>query len=226
MMGPGMGGFSDTFPNDDSLVAALRQGDERAFEWLLGTYDSTLRRVARNYVPTDALADDVVQDTWMGLIRGIDDFEQRSSLKAWLYRILLNIARTKGVREKRTIPFASAANALAEGGEPTFDPERFRPPTPTEQYPGGWVSFPMAWETEPEHVLESVETAGIVKTAIEQLPPAQREVLTLRDIEGWTSFEVCNALELTETNQRVLLHRARARVRRALELYFEGAMAT
>ena len=88
------------------------------------------------------------------------------------------------------------------------------------------MSFPMAWETEPEHVLESVETAGIVKTAIEQLPPAQREVLTLRDIEGWTSFEVCNALELTETNQRDQLHRARARVRRALELYFEGAMAT
>lgn len=221
-----MGGLGDTYTNDESLVAALRQGDERAFEWLLGAYDSTLRRVARNYVPTDALADDVVQDTWMGLIRGIDDFEQRSSLKTWLYRILINIARTKGVREKRTIPFSSAANAFVDGGEPTFDPERFRAATPSEQYPGGWVSFPLAWETQPEKVLESGETVRIVTAAIEQLPPAQREVLTLRDIEGWTSSEVCNALELTETNQRVLLHRARARVRRALELYFEGAMAT
>ncbi len=226
MMGRGMGGFSDTFPNDDSLVAALRQGDERAFEWLLGTYDSTLRRIARCYVPTDALADDVVQDTWMGLIRGIDGFEQRSSLKTWLYRILLNIARTKGVREKRTIPFSSAANALVDGDRPTFDPERFRTPAPTEQYPGGWVSFPMAWETQPECVLEARETVGVVSVAIEQLPAAQREVLTLRDIDGWTSSEVCNALGLTETNQRVLLHRAHARVRRALELYFEGTMAT
>jgi RNA polymerase sigma-70 factor (ECF subfamily) len=221
-----MGGSGHTYTDDDSLVAALRQGDESAFEWLLGTYDSTLRRVARNYVPTDTLADDVVQDTWMGLIRGIDDFEQRSSLKTWLYRILLNIARTKGVREKRSIPFSSAADALADSAEPAFDPERFRAPTATEQYPGGWVSFPMAWETQPERVVESSETVGIVNAAVEQLPPAQREVLTLRDIEGWTSAEVCNALELTETNQRVLLHRARARVRRALELYFEGVMAT
>ena len=221
-----MSGCGDSFTNDESLVAALRRGDERAFEWLLGTYDSTLRRVARNYVPTDALADDVVQDTWMGLIRGIDDFEQRSSLKTWLYQILLNIARTKGVREKRTIPFSSAADAVSDGHEPTFDPGRFRAPTPTERYPGGWVSFPLAWETRPEQVLESNETVGVVSAAIGQLPPTQREVLTLRDIEGWTSSEVCSALEVTEVNQRVLLHRARARVRRALELYFEGVTAS
>ena len=221
-----MGGVGDTYTNDDSLVAALRRGDEHAFEWMLGTYDSTLRRVARNYVPTDAIADEVVQDTWIGVIRGIDDFEQRSSLKTWLYRILLNIARTKGVREKRTIPFSSAANVLSDGDEPTFDPERFRPADTDRAVPGRLDLLP-AWpgRRSPKHVLESSETVGIVKPAIAQLPPAQREVLTLRDIEGWTSSEVCNALDLTETNQRVLLHRARARVRRALELYFEGVMA-
>jgi RNA polymerase sigma-70 factor (ECF subfamily) len=221
-----MVGLADTYADDASLVAALRRGDERAFEWMLGTYDSTLRRVARSYVPTDAIADEVVQDTWMGLIRGIDGFEQRSSLKTWLYRILLNIARTKGVREHRTIPFSSAAGAFSDGDEPTFDPERFRPATPTEPYPGGWVSFPLAWETQPETTLDAAETVAIVQAAIAQLPPAQREVLTLRDIEGWSAGEICNALDLTETNQRVLLHRARAKVRRALELYFEGVMSS
>ena len=220
-----MGGFAGTYADDDSLVAALRRGDEQAFEWMLGTYDSSLRRVARNYVPSDAIADEVVQDTWMGLIRGIDNFEQRSSLKTWLYRILLNIARTKGAREHRTIPFSSAAGALSDD-DATFDPERFRPASPTEQYPGGWISFPYAWETQPETTLDATETAGIVGAAIAQLPPAQREVLTLRDIEGWTAVEICRTLDLTATNQRVLLHRARAKVRRALELYFESVLAS
>ena len=130
------------------------------------------------------------------------------------------------MREHRTIPFSSASGALFDGDEPTFDPGRFRPATPTEQYPGGWISFPLAWETQPETTLDATETAGIVHAAIARLPPAQREVLTFRDIEGWTSSEICNALELTETNQRVLLHRARAKVRQALELYFEGVMAS
>ncbi len=221
MVGTGSG-YSD----DPSLVVALREGDEGAFEWLLGRYDSSLRRLARTYVATDAIADEVVQDTWMGVIRGIDGFQQRSSVKTWLYRILLNVARTKGVREHRSIPFSSAVGAFSEAAEPTFDPDRFRAAGPGEQYPGHWVSFPPAWEAEPESMLLSREVAAIARAAIARLPDAQREVLTLRDVEGWTAVEVCNALELSETNQRVLLHRARSRVRRALEVYFEGAMAT
>jgi RNA polymerase sigma-70 factor (ECF subfamily) len=219
--GPDMGNAS--FEDDSTLVDALRTGDEQAFAWLLDRYDAPLRRIARTYVASDAVADEVVGDTWVAVIRGIDRFEGRASLKTWIYRILMNIARSKGVRERRSVPFSSAVVALDEGAEPTFDPDRFRPAAPDEHYPGGWKSFPLNWEQQPESSLVAGETLGVVQDAIESLPPAQREVLTLRDIEGWTSLEVCNALELSETNQRVLLHRARARVRRALEQYFEGA---
>jgi RNA polymerase sigma-70 factor (ECF subfamily) len=215
-----------TYSDESELVGALRRGDESAFGALLDRYDASLRRVARQYVASDAIADEVVQDTWLGVIRGIERFEQRSSLKTWLYRILVNVARTKGVREKRTVPFSSVPGALEEGVEPTFDPDRFRAPSPDEQYPGGWRSFPLDWAGQPESSLLSGETLDVVRTALERLPPAQREVLTLRDVEEWSSVEVCNALGLTETNQRVLLHRARARVRRALEVYFEDALAS
>jgi RNA polymerase sigma-70 factor (ECF subfamily) len=209
--------------DDTSLVAALRDGDEVAFAWVLEQYDAPLRRAARRYVATDAHADDVVQETWIAMLRGIDGFEQRSSLKTWLYRILMNIARTRGAREARTIPFSSATGAAIES-EPTFDPGRFRPPTDPD-WPGHWVSFPTAWEHEPESRLLADETLEVVAAAIGALRPAQREVLTLRDVEGWSAAEVCNALELTETNQRVLLHRGRAAVRRALESYFESSTA-
>jgi RNA polymerase sigma-70 factor (ECF subfamily) len=174
------------------------------------------------YVATDAQADEVVQDTWLAVLKGVDRFEQRSSLKTWLYRILLNIARTRGVRESRSIPFSSASRALDDDAEPTFDADRFRPPDDPE-WPGHWASFPLDWEHQPESRLLAAETLALVGTAIEQLPPAQREVLTLRDIDGWSSAEVCNALELSETNQRVLLHRGRAKVRDALESYFESS---
>jgi RNA polymerase sigma-70 factor, ECF subfamily len=213
------------FSNDGALVGALRDGDERAFSWLLERYGSPLHRTARMYVATDAQADEVVQETWVAVLRGIDRFEQRSSLKTWLYRILMNIARTRGVKEARTIPFSSAAGVMTEGAEPTFDPDRFRPPTDPE-WPGHWASFPLDWEHQPEARLLAGETLALVAKVVETLPPAQREVLTLRDVEGWTSAEVCNALELTETNQRVLLHRGRAKVRRALESYFEGSLAS
>jgi RNA polymerase sigma-70 factor (ECF subfamily) len=210
------------FSDDASLVEALRAGDEGAFGWLLDTYHGSLHRTARMYVATDAQADEVVQETWLAVLKGVDRFEQRSSLKTWLYRILMNIARTRGVRESRSVPFSSASSALDDGAEPTFDPDRFRPPDDPE-WPGHWASFPPDWEHQPESRLLAGETLSLVATAIEQLPPAQREVLTLRDVEGWTSAEVCNALELSETNQRVLLHRGRAKVRNALESYFEGS---
>jgi RNA polymerase sigma-70 factor (ECF subfamily) len=213
------------FSDDVGLVTALRSGDEAAFTWLLERYDAPLHRTARMYVATDAHADEVVQETWMAVLRGIDRFEQRSSLKTWLYRILMNIARTHGVRESRTVPFSSVAGTTPDGAEPTFDPDRFRPPDDPD-WPGHWATFPLDWEHQPEARLLAGETLALVGGIIETLPPAQREVLTLRDVEGWTSVEVCNALELTETNQRVLLHRGRAKVRRALETYFEGSRAS
>ena len=213
------------FVDDRALVDALRAGDETAFAWLLDRYHAPLHRTARMYVSTDAQADEVVQETWVAVLRGIDRFEQRSSLKTWLYRILMNIARTRGVKESRSIPFSSAAGALEEGAEPTFDPERFRPPDDHE-WPGHWAAFPLDWEHQPESRLLAGETLALVGQAIADLPPAQREVLTLRDMEGWSSSEVCNALALSETNQRVLLHRGRAKIRRTLESYFESSLAS
>jgi RNA polymerase sigma-70 factor (ECF subfamily) len=210
-----------SFDDDRALVEGLRRGDETAFGWLLDRYHAPLHRTARMYVATDAQAEEVVQETWVAVLQGIDRFEQRSSLKTWLYRILMNIARSRGVREARSIPFSSAGGALDGDAEPTFDPDRFRSPDDPD-WPGHWAAFPLDWEHQPESRLLAGETLALVGAAIDQLPPAQREVLTLRDVDGWTSVEVCNALGLSETNQRVLLHRGRAKVRRALESYFES----
>ena len=220
-----MAARAEQFRDEASLVGALRRGDEAAFRQLVDAYDKQLRRLARAYVSTEAVADEVVQDTWLGVLQGIDRFEGRSSVKTWLFRILMNVARTRGVREQRIIPFSSAPTALRDDDEPAFDPDRFRPPD-DPQWPGHWATFPSRWEEQPESSLLADETLDVVRAAIETLPPAQREVLTLRDLEGWTSVEVCNTLDLSETNQRVLLHRARARIRRALELYFESATAS
>lgn len=209
------------FADEGVLVHALRNGDEAAFTWLLDLYDSSLRRLARTYVATDAIADEVVQETWLAVIKGIDRFEQRSTVKTWVYRILMNVARSRGVRESRSIPFASAAGAFEEGADPAVDPDRFQPAG--GRHPGHWAAPPTPWDDEPEERLLSRETLDTVAAAIELLPPAQREVITLRDLEGWTSGEVCNALTLSETNQRVLLHRARSKVRQALESHFEDA---
>ncbi len=207
--------------SEDELVIRLKAGDELAFRSLIEEYNAPLRRVARRYVATDAAADEVVQDTWVGVLRGIDRFEQRSSLKTWIYRILLNIARTRGVRDKRSIPFASLAADDKDG--PTFEPERFQ--HANDPHPGHWAAFPTRWHDQPEIRAVGHETIAVVRAALEMLPPNQQEVVRLRDIEGWTSAEVCNALELTETNQRVLLHRGRAKLRAALETYFSEAMS-
>jgi RNA polymerase sigma-70 factor (ECF subfamily) len=199
---------------DARVVEALRAGDETVFEQLMREYYSSLLRVALIYVPTRAVAEDVVQDTWIGVLNGIGRFEGRSSLKTWIFRILTNIAKTRGQREGRTLPF-SALERPEGVPEPAVEPDRFLPPD-HPRWPGHWASKPTPW---PEERLLAGETREVIGRAIEQLPPAQRAVITLRDVQGWDAEETRNALGVSETNQRVLLHRARSKVRRALEEY-------
>jgi RNA polymerase sigma-70 factor (ECF subfamily) len=211
--------------SDARLVAALRRGEEHAFSHLLELYHAPLLRLAMTYVRNRAVAEEIVQDTWLGVIRGIDRFEERSSLKTWIFRILANQAKTRAVREGRTVPFSSLESS-SQAAEPAVEPERFLDAS-HPRWPHHWVTPPASWEGIPESRLLARETLARVKEAIEVLPAAQRAVITLRDIEGWTSDEVCELLEISETNQRVLLHRARSKVRRALEQYLdvEGAAA-
>jgi RNA polymerase sigma-70 factor (ECF subfamily) len=204
--------------DEQALVEALRRGDELAFMTVLNRYHTPLLRLARVYVPDQAVAEEVVQETWMGLLQGIHRFEERSSLKTWLFRILMNRAKTHAQREGRSIPFSSLPDADDEQADGGIEPDRFLPPD-HPQWPGGWKSFPQSWDEIPEERLLSLETRGHIEQAIHGLPPTQREVITLRDVEGWTSDEVCDFLGISQANQRVLLHRARAQVRRALEQY-------
>jgi RNA polymerase sigma-70 factor (ECF subfamily) len=201
---------------DLELVEKLKRRDESAFAELVDRYGGTLLRVARMYVSSDAVAQEVVQETWLGVLKGIDRFEGRSSLKTWIFRILTNIARTRGLRESRSVPFSSAANP---GEEASVASDRFL--SAGHEQAGAWASAPMRWTT-PEERLLAGETHGVILEAIERLPSSQREVITLRDVEGWSSQEVCNALEITETNQRVLLHRARSKVREAIERHLNA----
>jgi RNA polymerase sigma-70 factor, ECF subfamily len=205
-----------TAHDDARLVEALRRRDERAFVEVVRQYHGPLLRLALVYARTHAVAEEIVQDAWLGVIQGIETFEGRSSFRTWLFRILVNRARTRAEREGRTVPFSS----LPLGpNEPAVDAARFLPADHPE-WPLHWAIPPTAWGGSPEAELLSRETLDLVERAIADLPPAQREVITLRDVEGWASEEVCNALGLSETNQRVLLHRARSRVRAALERYF------
>jgi RNA polymerase sigma-70 factor (ECF subfamily) len=199
--------------NDDTLlVDALRRGDESAFSWLLDTYHRPLHRTAVSFVGSGATADEVVQETWLAVITGIDRFEGRSSLKTWIYRILMNIARTRGAREARTVPFSSAVPDT-EGTEAPFSPDRFQ----RRGFGAGhWSAPPEPWDDLTDDRLLAEATLDRVRDAIEQLPERQRIVITLRDVDGLGAAEVCELLELSEANQRVLLHRARARVRQAL----------
>jgi RNA polymerase sigma-70 factor (ECF subfamily) len=208
---------------DLALVEALRAGDETAFMMLIERYQPSMLRIARMYVSTPAVAEDVVQDAWLGVLKGLDGFEGRSSLRTWIFRILVNIAKTRGQREARSVPFSSVWAPDPEG-EPTVDLDRFLPADHPSS-PGHWAAGPATWDTFPEDRLLSKETLARVAEAIQTLPPNQREVIRMRDLLGWSSQEVRNALEISETNQRVLLHRARAKVRRALEGYLseEGA---
>jgi RNA polymerase sigma-70 factor (ECF subfamily) len=206
---------------DERLIARLRAGDEAAFTELVVEYQPALLRFARLYVSTQELAEDVAQETWMGVLNGIDRFEGRSSLKTWIFRIAANRAQTRGKREARTIPFAVLAAAQADGEEPALDIERFLPRDhPTS--PGHWTALPRNWDDQPEERLLAGETLRLIRETIDTLPETQATVITLRDIEQWSSAEVCEALQISEANQRVLLHRARAKVRRALEPYLEA----
>jgi RNA polymerase sigma-70 factor (ECF subfamily) len=195
---------------------ALRAGDEEAFVALVRRHQAAMVRVAQIYVSRQDVAEEVVQEAWVGALRGLDRFEGRSSLKTWLFRIVINLAKTRAAREGRTIPF-SALRAPANVPEPAVDPERFRPPDDPVR-PGQWAPNPSEW---PEQRLLEAETLALIEQAIEALPDNQRAVISLRDLEGWSAEEVCNALEVSETNQRVLLHRARSKVRRALERHLD-----
>ena len=173
--------------------------------------------VARGYVRSRAVAEEVVQEAWLGVLNGHDRFEGRSSLRTWVLRIVANAARTRGVRAARVVPVSSLQS---EAGEPAVEPERFR--GAADPFPGHWWSYPTDWRTLPESKLLSQETLDVVKDAIEQLPDLQRTVITMRDVAGCDSDEVCLTLEISEGNQRVLLHRARARVRTALERHLDA----
>jgi RNA polymerase sigma-70 factor (ECF subfamily) len=204
--------------DDLDLVARLRAGDEAAFARLLDSLGPSMRRVARMYVSSDAVADEVVQDAWIGVLKGLDGFEGRSSLRTWIFRILVNIAKTRGVRESRSVPFAALAGDDLD--RPSWDPSAFL--GPGEEWAGHWSTLPFDWRGLPEERVSGAETLRTIREAIDGLPPMQAEVIRMRDVMGWTSEEVRNALGLTETNQRVLLHRARASVRRALEDHFRS----
>ncbi|HEY2371154.1 MAG TPA: RNA polymerase sigma factor [Gaiellaceae bacterium] len=194
-------------PDESALVASLRAGDERAFMHLVEEYTPGMRRLALTYVRTPALADEVVQEAWLGVLKGLDRFEGRSSLRTWIYTIVANVARTRAVREARSVPFSSLAPADAGDDEAAVDPDRF-------VAEGHW-SRPI----EPWRRVVDAEARGVIDAAIARLPPLQAQVIELRDIEGWSSEEVRNVLNISETNQRVLLHRARSKVRAALEEY-------
>jgi len=199
---------------DMRLVAALRQGDEAAFLGLVEQYHGALQRVALSYVGSWALAEEVVQETWLGVIQGIGRFEGRASLKTWIFRILTNRARTRGAREARSIAFADLGGGWGGPEEPAVDPSLFLPKGHAGA--GWWSSHPANWENIPKARLLAAETRALIDTTIAALPRTQRMVITLRDIENWSCDEVCRLLELSDANQRVLLHRARAKVRHAL----------
>lgn len=209
-----------TSSDDLEQLEALRNGDERAFASLVDRYYGSLLRLAMAYVPSRAVAEEVVQETWVGVLEGLSRFEGRSSLKTWIFRILTNRAKTRGQRERRYEPMGLGGDSGDNPDGPPVDPDRF---LKSGYFVDHWVSQPNAWEDEtPERILLSKETRAQIEKAIEALPPTQRQVITLRDIEEVSSQEVCNILDITETNQRVLLHRARSKVRRTLEPYMEG----
>jgi len=207
-------------PPDAELVLGLRGGVQSTFTLLLDAWSPGMLRTARAYVASTEAAEDVVQETWLAVIRGIDGFAGRSSLRTWVYRILINIAKTHGVKDSRTVAW-SALSGDDDAG-PTVDPSRFQ--SQDQPYPGHWRRFPDAWPS-PESEVMWREARGMIDAVLADLPHRQRVVITLRDVEGYTSDEVCSILDITAGNQRILLHRARAVVRRRLEEYFSTSGA-
>jgi RNA polymerase sigma-70 factor, ECF subfamily len=200
---------------DLELVERLRAGDELAFMMLVEQHQAAMLRIARMYVSSRAVAEDVVQEAWLGVVKGIERFEGRSSLRTWIYRIVANIAKTRGAAEGRVVPFSALAgdDETDRGVEPSWFHDA------QSRSPGGWKAIPEDWRGIPEDRLVGNETLRRIGRAIQTLPPLQAEVIRLRDVLGWSADEVRNALDLSETNQRVLLHRARTRVRRELDEY-------
>ena len=192
--------------DDQELIQRLVAGDEEAFSWLVRQYHPTMCRVAAGYVKDSSVVDEVVQETWLAILKGIKKFEGRSSLKTWMFRILTNRAKTRGVRESRTLPMSALGDE--EGGG--LDPNRF-----TSE--GRWAQPPVDWGLSPEGLVSNRQLVGVVEGAIASLPDRQRQVMTLRDMKGWSSEEVCNVMEIKQTHQRVLLHRARTAVRAIVE---------
>jgi len=201
---------------DLELVERLRAHDETAFMSLVDRLTPSMRRVARMFVSSDAVADEVVQDAWLGVLQGLGGYEGRASLHTWIFRILVNIAKTRGQRESRSVPFATLAGDDLD--EPTWDPSAF-------DATGVWSTLPFDWRGMPDERVTGRETLAVIGRAIASLPPMQAEVIRLRDVLGWSTEEVRNALELTDTNQRVLLHRARAKVRAAVEEHLRSVDA-
>ena len=183
---------------------------------LVDTLTPSMRRVARMFVSSDAVADEVVQEAWVGVLKGLAGYEGRASLRTWIFRILVNIAKGRGRREARSVPFATLAGDDLDA--PTFDASAF-------DHSGGWSSLPFDWRGMPDERVTARETLAVIGRAIASLPPMQAEVIRLRDVLGWSSDEVRNALDLTDTNQRVLLHRARAKVRAAVEEHLRSVSA-
>lgn len=208
-----------TYESELHLIEMLRNGDERAFALLIEQCHCAMLRLALIYIPKQALAEEVVQDTWISVLQGLNQFEGRSSLKTWIFRILANRAKTFVLREGRSVPFSSLSDREVDSNEPAVDPDRFFPPGAPR--PGTWISLPENWYELPEERLLSQETYIRIEQAIEALPPNQRTVITLHDIEGWMPEEICSVLDISAANQRVLLHRARSKVRHALERYLD-----
>ncbi len=208
--------------DDQALLDALLRGEESAFGLLVDRYYNSMIRLAMLYVQDRTVAEEVVQETWVGVLNGLDRFERRSSLRTWIFRILTNQAKTRGKKEARTVPFSALMPEGDDAEGPSVDPSRFRPPN-DPIWPGHWsaTGAPASWEGAPEEQLLSKETRAHIRKALDSLPPAQREIIMLRDVEGWSSEEVCNVLVISETNQRVLLHRARSKTRQALEDYLK-----
>jgi RNA polymerase sigma-70 factor (ECF subfamily) len=207
---------SQTGPADEgALLERLRAGDRDAFASLVSRHGGSLLRFALALVKDRAAAEEIVQDTWVAALDALDGFEGRAALRTWLFRILSNKARTRFAREGRSVPFSALADPA--GGDPAVDPDQFDPG-------GRWKDPPAPWsEDDPERLAQGAETRAAIQAAIADLPEAQRAVITLRDVEGLDAEEICNLLDLTVSNQRVLLHRARSKVRRALEAYLSGA---
>jgi len=202
--------------DETALIAALRHGDEAAFAQLVDQHAPSMLRVARGYVPSREIAEEVVQETWLALIKGIDNFEGRSSLRTWLFAVMINIAKTRGIRERRD---ADVAIMAFTGG--TVDPARFR--AADDPYPGHWKQDeqPAPFTDTPEGSALGNELVDVARRELDKLPDRQRTVVTLRDMLGFDSAEVCDLLDVSVANQRVLLHRGRAAVRQALEEYLE-----